>query len=213
MDCFESNYGARERSAHQSHFCQLCLEWAWTSHFPSLRFSFFSHKRERAYLLCHPHSKAAPIKWGHVFEHMSLRAVKALWIIFQLPPLGVWEAELPIPLARHSQAVGCWSSAPCRLASLMGPVELSGTTSTGKYLPFYVNHLNVKSIWMYILLEVHNHSAICREGTILTLQKKKQIQRRERTAWTAQTESTSAGHRAGGRALPPHCGFRRSRVQ
>ena len=107
------------------------------------------------------------------------QALLITWLVLTLR--GLWEAEVHLAWV----LTGCHTLvfSTLQLSISDGSSELAGATAIGENIHFYDNSFDFESICAYIVsFELHNHSVICREGTILTLQKRKQTQGSEMTA-------------------------------
>lgn len=107
------------------------------------------------------------------------QALLITWLVLTLR--GLWEAE--VHLAQVLTGCHTLVLSTQQLSISDGSWELAGTTAIGENIHFYDNSFHFESICTYIVsFELQNHSVIHREGTILTLQKRKQTQGSEMTA-------------------------------
>lgn len=101
-----------------------------------------------------------------------------------------WEVELSILVARppcpgphRLSFTGPQCPAALHIRRVLGNSQEPWLSAIGENTHLYDDSFDLERVCAYIVsFELHNHSVICREDTILTLQKRKQTQGSEMTA-------------------------------
>lgn len=113
-----------------------------------------------------------------------------LMIQLALTLRGRWEVELsilvahpPCPGPHKLSFTGPQCTAALHIRWVLGNSQEPWLSAIGEKKHLYDDSFDFERVCAYIVsFELHSHSVICREGTILTLQKRKQTQGSEMTA-------------------------------